>query len=67
MPAYTRPRPAPPPPAPDALVIVLRNAATVHDRELAAPADALRVAIVMLARRGRLDAGDTMTVALASS
>jgi hypothetical protein len=32
------------------------------ERELASPADALRVALMMLARRGRLEIGDVLKV-----
>jgi hypothetical protein len=39
-------------------VIVLHNGEQEIERELASPADALRVALVMLARRGRLEIGD---------
>jgi hypothetical protein len=41
------------------LVIVLQQEI---ERELASPADALRVALMMLARRGRLDIGDVLKV-----
>jgi hypothetical protein len=35
---------------------------TLIERELASPADALRVALMMLARRGRLEIGDVLKV-----
>ena len=44
------------------LVIVLHNGKQEIDRELALPADALRVALMMLARRGRLESGDVLKV-----
>ena len=44
------------------LVIVLHNGERKIDRELASPADALRVALMMLARRGRLESGDVLKV-----
>jgi hypothetical protein len=44
------------------LVIVLHNGEQEIERELASPADALRVALMMLARRGRLEIGDVLTV-----
>ena len=44
------------------LVIVLHNGEQEIDRELAPPADALRVALMMLARRGRLEIGDVLKV-----
>ena len=54
-----------PPPDDNTLVIVLRNPSQVIDRELAAPDDAARIAILMIARRARLEAGDLLTVARA--
>jgi hypothetical protein len=56
-----------PPPDDNTLVIVLRNPSQVIDRELAAPDDAARIAILMIARRARLEAGDLLTVAQAGS
>ncbi len=44
------------------LVIVLHNGDQEIERELASPADALRVALMMLARRGRLEVGDVLKV-----
>ena len=44
------------------LVIVLHNGKQEIERELASPADALRVALTMLARRGRLEIGDVLKV-----
>jgi hypothetical protein len=44
------------------LVIVLHNGDQEIERELTAPADALRVALMMLARRGRLEIGDVLKV-----
>ena len=44
------------------LVIVLHNGEQEIDRELAPRADALRVALMMLARRGRLEIGDVLKV-----
>jgi hypothetical protein len=44
------------------LVIVLHNGEQEIERELASPADALRVALMMLARRGRLESGDVLKV-----
>ena len=44
------------------LVIVLHNGEQEIERELAPPADALRVALMMLARRGRLESGDVLKV-----
>jgi hypothetical protein len=44
------------------LAIVLHNGEQEIDRELASPADALRVALMMLARRGRLEIGDVLKV-----
>ncbi len=44
------------------LVIVLHNGEQEIERELASPADALRVALMMLARRGRLEIGDALNV-----
>jgi hypothetical protein len=44
------------------LVIVLHNGEQEIERELAPPADALRVALMMLALRGRLDTGDVLRV-----
>jgi hypothetical protein len=45
-----------------ALVIVLHNGEQEIERELAVQADALRVALMMLARRGRLEIGDALKV-----
>jgi hypothetical protein len=64
MAVRTRPRLVPPPDD-NTLVIVLRNPSQVIDRELAAPDDAARIAILMIARRARLEAGDLLTVARA--
>ena len=47
------------------LVIVLHNGEQ-DERELASPADAPRVALMMLARRGRLETGDVLKVLAAS-
>ncbi len=44
------------------LVIVLHNGEREIERELAPPADSLRVALMMLARRGRLEIGDVLKV-----
>jgi hypothetical protein len=44
------------------LIIVLHNGEQEIARELAAPADALRVALMILARRGRLEIGDVRKV-----
>jgi hypothetical protein len=44
------------------LVIVLRNGEQEIEREAASPADALRVADMMLARRGHLEIGDVLKV-----
>jgi hypothetical protein len=44
------------------LVIVLRNGKQEITRELAPPADALRVGLRMLARRRRLEIGDGLKV-----
>ncbi len=44
------------------LVIVLHNGGQEIERELTSPADALRVALMMLARRGRLEIGDVLKV-----
>jgi hypothetical protein len=44
------------------LVIVLHNGDQEIERELTAPADALRVALMMLARRGQLEIGDVLKV-----
>jgi hypothetical protein len=44
------------------LVIVLHNGEQEIERELASPADALRIALMMLARRGRLEIGDVLKV-----
>jgi hypothetical protein len=44
------------------LVIVLHNGEQEIERELASPADAVRVALMMLARRGRLEIGDVLKV-----
>jgi len=43
-------------------VIVLHNREQEIERKLASPADALRVALMMLARRGRLEIGDVLKV-----
>jgi hypothetical protein len=48
------------------LVVVLHNGEQEIQRELASPADDLRAALIMLARRGRLEIGDVLKV-LASS
>jgi hypothetical protein len=65
MAVCTRPRLVPPPDG--TLVIVLRNPSQVIDRELAAPDDAARIAVLMIARRARLEAGDLMTVSRADA
>ena len=44
------------------LVIVLHNGEQEIERELASPGDPLRVALMMLARRGRLESGDVLNV-----
>ncbi len=44
------------------LVIVLHNGEQEIERELTSPGDALRVALMMLARRGRLEIGDVLKV-----
>ncbi len=44
------------------LVIVLHSGEQEIDRELAPPADVLRVAFMILARRGRLEIGDVLKV-----
>jgi hypothetical protein len=44
------------------LVIVLHNRDQEIERKLTSPADALRVALMMLARRGRLEIGDVLKV-----
>src|SRR5260370_3928182 len=44
------------------IVIVLHNGDQEIERELTSPADALRVALMMLARRGRLEIGDVLEV-----
>ena len=44
------------------LVIVLHNGEQEIERELASPADALRVALMMPARRGRLEICDVLKV-----
>jgi hypothetical protein len=44
------------------LVIMLHNGEQEIERELASPADAVRVALMMLARRGRLEIGDVLKV-----
>ena len=44
------------------IVIVLHNGDQEIERELTSPADALRVALMMLARRGRLEIGDVLKV-----
>jgi hypothetical protein len=43
-------------------VVVLSNGEQEIERELVSPTDALRVAILMLARRGRLEIGDVLRV-----
>jgi hypothetical protein len=48
------------------LVIVLNNGEQEIERELAPPADALRVALMMLAGRGRLEIGDMLRVKAAN-
>ena len=48
------------------LVIVLHNGEQKIAREPAAPADALRVALMMLARRGWLESGDVLKVMTAN-
>jgi hypothetical protein len=44
------------------IVIVLHNGDQEIERELTSPADGLRVALMMLARRGRLEIGDVLKV-----
>jgi hypothetical protein len=44
------------------LVIALHNGEQEIEWERASPADALRVALMMLARRGRLEVGDVLKV-----
>ena len=44
------------------ILIVLHNGDQEMERELTSPADALRVALMMLARRGRLEIGDVLKV-----
>ena len=44
------------------LVIVLHDGEQEIARELASPADALRLVLMMLARRGRLEIGDVLKV-----
>jgi len=44
------------------LVIVLHNCEQAIARELASPPDALRVALMMPPRRGRLEIGDVLKV-----
>jgi hypothetical protein len=44
------------------IVIVLHNGEQEIERERVLPADALRVALMMLARRGRLEIGDVLKV-----
>jgi hypothetical protein len=44
------------------IVIVLHNGDQEIERELTSRADALRVALMMLARRGRLEIGDVLKV-----
>jgi hypothetical protein len=44
------------------LVIVLHNGEQEIERELASPADALRVALMMAARRGRLEIFEVLKV-----
>lgn len=44
------------------IVIVLHNGDQEIERKLTSPADALRVALMMLARRGRLEIGDGLKV-----
>jgi hypothetical protein len=41
---------------------VLHNGEQEIERELTSPADASRVALMMLARRGRLEIGDVLKV-----
>lgn len=43
-------------------VVVLCNGEREIEREFVSPADALRVAILMLARRERLEIGDVLKV-----
>jgi hypothetical protein len=59
MPAFSRPRPAP---ADDRLLILLSHDGEELARELAVPRDALRIAMIMLLRRERLQAGDVLKV-----
>jgi len=44
------------------LVIVLHNGEQKIERKLASPTEAARVALLMLARRGRLEIGDVLKV-----
>ena len=44
------------------ILIVLHNGDQEMERELTSPADALRVALMMLARSGRLEIGDVLKV-----
>ena len=44
------------------LVVVLHNGEQEIERKLASPADVVRVALMMLARRGRLENGDVLKV-----
>jgi hypothetical protein len=44
------------------VAIVLHNGEPEIESELACPADALRIAIMMLARGGRLEIGDALKV-----
>jgi len=44
------------------IVIVLHNGEQEIERKLTSPADAMRVALMMLARRGRLEIGDVLKV-----
>ena len=49
------------------LIVLLRNSHEVIDRELArAPGHAARKAVMMIARRERLEAGDSLTVSRAT-
>jgi hypothetical protein len=44
------------------IVIVLHNGDQEIERELTSPVDALRVALMMLTRRGRLERSDVIKV-----
>jgi hypothetical protein len=44
------------------VAIVLHNGEQEIERQLACPADALRIALMMLARRGQLRIGDVLQV-----